>query len=303
MPAPKHRSIPLAVALLISVVFGSASALAASWSVFADVVTDDDSTICKFEITIDMYMASEREFENLDDSCSYSIKITGSLALEDIDVLRKLTKVLSANPRVKRPSDIQIDSPGGSIVAAVLIAQEIRTRDSPFYGLGSAVLADGKCYSSCVFIIAGSFRRHIFGEMGIHRPRFVGDEYSLMGYGSLQEAYSGLYGELKKFLSNTNIHPSLIDDMWMVPSSELQVLSEAQMTRYGLNNHDIILEEQRLLNIVAACGEQAPQIEKAFKQQVSSLCADSTGLINGDCYQTVLKRHPWGECDQKLYGW
>lgn len=275
---------------------------AASWSVWASVTDTDDSVICKFDMPIDAYLLSKNYFTKLDRDCIYDIKINGTLVPEDVTVLRRVVSFLKSNPTVRRPYEIVLDSSGGSIAASLAIAKEIRNPKSPLFKLGSRVLLNSKCYSSCVFIVAASFERHVYGSIGIHRPRFVGREYTTMGYSSLQKAYQGFYADLKDFFKAANIHPSLIDDMWSVPSNDLRILSEAELLRYGLNKDDMILEERRLMKLIEVCGENGPNLEKQFHTDLNAKCADYTGKIDSDCYERLLEVHPYGECDRKLYG-
>src|SRR5690606_4894651 len=64
--------------------------------------------------------------------------------------------------------NILLDSPGGDVEAAFEAGRIIRKHEAmvsvPLYG---------KCYSSCVFLIAGGVSRLILGDIGIHRPFFL----------------------------------------------------------------------------------------------------------------------------------
>ena len=126
-------------------------------------------------------------------------------------------------------------------------------RDS---GLASVDPGD-KCYSACVFILAGSYRRLVGGSVGIHRPYFIGDEYLQMGYTNLQQAYDGLYEQLSALFKQWNLSRLLIDDLFVVPSSELHVLTDRELSAYGLNSDDRVLDEEWNAKVRASCGEAA----------------------------------------------
>jgi hypothetical protein len=270
----------------------------ASWSVFA--IGPDDSPMCEFDKPINDFLSSRAYFSRLNKDCNYDLKIVGTLVPEDVTVLRRIVSFLKSNPTVKRPLEIMLNSPGGSVTAGLAIATEIRNPKSPLFKLGSTVVSKEKCYSSCVFIIAASFQKHVFGDIGIHRPRFVEQEYTTMGYGSLQKAYQGLYITLKDFFSAANIHPSLIDDMWSIPSNDIRILSEADLSKYRLNKDDMVMEEEGFLRIVEVCGENGPRLEKQFMKDLMAKCADRTGKISSDCFEALLKIHPYRECYRKL---
>jgi len=282
-------------------IFPFNNSFAASWSVFA-WASDPNGEICKFEMPIDLYLSSEHYFSQLRQKCIYGLQITGELKKNDIETLNKIVAFLNSNKKIKRPGEIILDSAGGSIATSLSIANEIRNPASPLYQLSAVVLRNAECHSSCVFILAASFRRYVYGEVGIHRPHFRGNEYLFMGYDTIQEAYRGLYKNLKEFFKNINIHPSLIDDMWFIPSNELKILTNTELEKYGLNKNDMILEEQRLMKLREICGNDAPAFEKHFKFELNQKCADEVGKIESECYLKLLDSYPeWKECQSKLY--
>lgn len=274
----------------------------AAWSLKAHVSNADDTTICKFDIPISALTGSYEYLSSLPAICGGTINIDGDLTLDDRKALAATEKFYISHPTAIKPDGISINSNGGSIVTALAIADSLRSPRSPLYSKGVAVLEGSNCLSSCVIVLAAGFSRSPWGAIGIHRPRFVGAEYSLLGYQDLNAAYRGLKDLFRQTFDSYNIHPGIVDEMWQVPSSEIRILNESELTRFGLNKSDAVSEEARLLSLTAKCGDEAPAIEKAFTQQVESRCADASGKMTGNCYIAVLKGHPWRACYEKQFG-
>jgi len=150
---------------------------------------------------------------------------------------------------------VYLGSKGGSVFAAINIARAIRTSAS-MRGAGSTTVKVDGCYSACVIVLAGSYRRSVFGPVGIHRPFFVGDEAEQMGYKNLKQAYDGLYLELTTLFKQWNLSKSLVDDMFAVASTDVHVLNEHELDSYGLSKDDWVLTEQNNAEVRATCGEE-----------------------------------------------
>ena len=162
---------------------------------------------------------------------------------------------------------VRLNSEGGSVVASIMMAKAIRA-SALMRDTGSTWIAPGKkCYSACVIVLGASYRRSVAGRVGIHRPYFVGDEYTQMGYKDLQHAYDGLYEELSALFKKWNLSRSLVDDMFAVPSTGARILTDEELSAYGLNKDDWVLTEEYNANVRAACGEEAAvkgSVEDAF---------------------------------------
>ena len=60
---------------------------------------------------------------------------------------------------------VRLDSLGGDVDTALSIGRIVRADKAAV-----AVLGDGRCLSSCVFVLAGGAIRYVAGPVGIHRP-------------------------------------------------------------------------------------------------------------------------------------
>jgi hypothetical protein len=113
--------------------------------------------------------------------CVHAIEISGTITIDDIGRLDSLSSFYRSNSEIDRPFSIHLDSPGGSVSAALAIAAEMRDSDSPLYQMGTFVGQRKQCLSSCTFILAAGFQRTVSGHVGIHRPRFLPGEFERMG--------------------------------------------------------------------------------------------------------------------------
>lgn len=277
-------------------------AQAASWS-FSNVVSN--RPLCDFDLSFDQYLESGtflRELKTEVGSCAHALKLSGEIDESDMQYLTRLISFYRSNPEVGVPMFIHLNSPGGSVSVALQIAHQIRSPSSPLYQLRGAVAQDANCLSSCVLILAATFDRSVFGKVGIHRPRFMPDEYEKMGYENLQAAYNGLYDELSRFFRNANIHPAFIDEMWAIPSVDIRILSDDELKFFRLDGADLVLEEQRTMDLIRVCGESGPEQKASFEDIVSGVCADSRGKIDSSCFNEIFDLHPYADCHRKLYG-
>lgn len=258
---------------------------------------------CKFEIPLATFISEENFFAELNPICrrGLSLNLSGEITLDDSDKLARLEAYLEKNALAPKPTSLSVDSPGGSVSVAMEIANAMRNPSSPVFGMGVIVPSPAKCYSSCVLLLAAGMQRSAAGEIGIHRPRFVAGEYQKMGYNDLQSAYEGVYDKLSGFFRKTNIHESLVQDMWNTPSDELHILSALELSQYRLNQTDLVVEERGILKITDACGEDGLKNMNAFHKILDSKCRNPrNNQLNFDCYSEELKKHPYLDCYQKL---
>ena len=101
---------------------------------------------------------------------------------------------------------IYLDSPGGDIYAAMIIGRHIR--GDPNHAV--YVNKDARCFSACIFVLAGGTQRFMDGRIGIHRP------YSVLpsnNYSENQKWYSRVATDAKSYFRDMNISEKLYDDM------------------------------------------------------------------------------------------
>lgn len=279
----------------------TSNALCATWR-FVNVLADNPR--CELDMSFYPYIAvaSSIHVVKKDTNCVHALVLSGPITLSDTENLAKLINFYRSNPDIRAPITIQLDSPGGSVSAALAIASEMRNPDSPMYQAGSFVGQHEQCLSSCVLILAAGFDRSVFGKVGIHRPRFLEGEFKEMGYETLQSAYIGLYEKISQFLAMANIHPSLIDAMWNVPSSDIRYLNREELLFFRLTGKDLVKQEEHTLRLIRVCGELGPSHERDFMAAVNARCTEMNGKIDGDCFYSILRDHPFGTCWWRMNG-
>lgn len=242
--------------MLISTLWFS-DANSAVWVSFAPFAQGDQ---CRWSLSVDQFWGyPNTERIGLQRACGMSILISGEITGDDAS---KFTKLMNWSNELYRRGKggvphVVLNSEGGSVFAAINIAKAIRASANMRRGAGDTMIpARAICYSACVIVLAGSYRRLVLGKVGIHRPFFVGNEYEQMGYKNLQQGYDRLYSELKTLFRRWNLSRSLVDDMFAVASTDVHILNDQELDSYGLGKDDWVLTEQKNAEVRAACGGQ-----------------------------------------------
>jgi len=143
---------------------------------------------------------------------------------------------------------LMLDSEGGDVAAAIEIGRLVRRWSDSV----AVVSLNSKCFSACVFVLAGALHRTVHGKVGIHRP--FGTAAKAGTYDTTQKDFRILEQSAKKFLQDVNIPASLFDEMMSVPPQKIRVLNEAELTRFGIGQNDPVYEELRDSRAALALG-------------------------------------------------
>jgi hypothetical protein len=225
-------------------------------------------------------------------SCSLTIHLNGEITPASMKQLRKVVEV-SESPQYRLFLLLDLNSDGGDVWEAISTGKFLRQHAPAFV---SSVGTQGHCYSSCVFLLASGWQRTVDGEVGIHRPYFTTERVQELGYDSLKKAYDAVFVQLKAFFADVNISERLLPDMWVIPSSEIRVLTDSELKDYGLSRHDAVLTEKRNADLRATCGDAAPIYQKDFMQNVIGRCGNSEGVIDTGCVNKLGGKHPYCRC-------
>lgn len=161
-------------------------------------------------------------------------KISGAITTHDLSELKHIAQDVSKGPR-STPL-FSLDSAGGDVVAAMEIGRLLRKIRAVV-----AIGTSAKCYSACVFILAGATQRVVYGKVGIHRPYSI--DTKVRDYSESQKEYHSLQRIAKSFLSEMNLPDQLYEAMVRTPSEKIRVLSDSELEAYGLNQTDPVEEE------------------------------------------------------------
>ena len=133
---------------------------------------------------------------------------------------------------------IWLDSPGGSVDAAILIGRNLRRARAI-----AAIGEKGNCLSACVFVLAGATQRVVGGIVGIHRPYDAGS--AIKTFDETQRDYTRLARDAKVFLAEMNLPEQLYEAMVRIPPEEMRRLEEHELATFGLNKVDPVYEDYR----------------------------------------------------------
>ncbi|BBE71998.1 PAN domain-containing protein [Oharaeibacter diazotrophicus] len=136
--------------------------------------------------------------------------ITGNAALD-------FRRALMAAPQAKL---VVLNSPGGSVSMALLIADDIHVR-----GLATLIPPGSQCYSACAYLFLAGRERVAEGRLGVHQ--ISADEPDLE---SAQIAISDIIDLLNTF--DTPIE--VLTVMFRTPSTSMHVFTPEEMAEYRI---------------------------------------------------------------------
>ena len=135
---------------------------------------------------------------------------------------------------------INLNSTGGDVEEAMKIGRYFKANEFK-------VTVGGICYSSCVFLLAGGVERNVIGlrNVGIHRAYFGSIDVSLSPT-QIKKIRDKLNSDLKAFLEEMDVNPSLIDAMNSYPPESMKILNDEELTSFRLNVKDANFEEKEV---------------------------------------------------------
>jgi ATP-dependent protease ClpP protease subunit len=196
--------------------------------------------------------------------------------LEEFDI-RSLPRSDRGNNR------IELDSPGGSVVAAMTMGRLLRQ-----YRMAAVVEPDGICLSSCVLVYAGAVVRLGYNKkalIGIHQPYFPvpGGQVDPE---TIRHAYTSMLASIRSYLAEMNVSQQLADEMLKTSPSEVRYLSGKEQQRFGLSVIDPVEQEVLSLQQAKELGLDRREFNRREALSVQKCPADA-GF--GNCYQHVMK--------------
>lgn len=171
--------------------------------------------------------------ECVGDCLAYSgfVVVKGDIVEGDLAVIKAL---YAAKPKsLPGKYATLLDSYGGNLHEAIKIAKWVR-RHAPYVSVGK----DKVCMSSCVLILAAGQYKFPDGKIGIHRPYLT--ERPVV---PLQQVMDTVLNSTREFLTSINIPQSLAEDMFSIPPEDIRILSKADLSKYRLDQTDIVANE------------------------------------------------------------
>lgn len=119
------------------------------------------------------------------------------------------------------PKLLVLNSPGGLVPIALLIADDVHQR-----ALSTLIPEGAQCYSACSFVFLAGRERAAEGELGVHQ--ISSDAPDIEG---AQLAISDIIDVLNRFDTPTEV----LTIMFRTPASQMYVFSSAEVRDYGIN--------------------------------------------------------------------
>lgn len=170
-----------------------------------------------------------------------SISLTGEIKPDDDRVFARLTK--SA-----KQIFLNLESPGGDIDTAMAIGSIVRKKE------GSVAAA--ACNSSCVLIFAAGVTRTgptMIDQpvVGVHRMFFAELQPGLTA-SQVKEKYDAQLNRVRSYLVKMNVAPELLSFMQSIEPGDMHILTQKELSLYGLGTQDVIYTER----LIAARAEE-----------------------------------------------
>jgi hypothetical protein len=207
-----------------------------------------------------------------------TVGVFGTISANDSDVLSKaVSEVPDADVRIAI-----LASDGGDLRAAMQMGRILRS-----HGF-NAVISDGQsCLSACVFLLAASIGKTVNGNVGIHRPYFVGGSS-----GSVAEEIQQMKDLSAAYFREMNIPDRLAEDMFSVDPAKIRILSPRELEDYRLNAKDFVAQETDIVRMMHDFGLSRAEYE-AFRADHDYYCRVFKGQHKRmqECVTGVAERH------------
>jgi hypothetical protein len=189
---------------------------------------------------------------------------------------------------------VELNSPGGSVDAAMKIGRILR-KEGPIVDVKKSSL----CLSACVLILAGGTTRGLDGTIGIHRPYFEVPSGDVSAE-TIKSNYQRVLQSIRAYLKEMNVVETLADDMLRTNPEHMHVLSENELTQYGLTEGDPVALEAMEIQEAKALGLDRKEYMRR-KLLVENSCGGSIPSY-ADCRRNILKSGNVPQVDFSQYG-
>jgi hypothetical protein len=209
-----------------------------------------------------------------------------------LDELHKVADVLK---KPVHPFSVVLDSPGGSISAAMKIGR-LLGRET----MGATIALkrppdEGLCASACVLIYAGATHRSFneyFSKLGIHRPYLEVPPLET-STDRIQEVYRQTLQDVRAYMREMNVSERLAEAMFRIEPEKVRFLTEKAAEDYGLTAWDPVYNEMADVEEARKLGLKRQVFMERRKQALSG-CSWLRTSINEpidrwlNCYDGVM---------------
>ena len=187
-------------------------------------------------------------------SCSLIAHVRGEIDKATVDELMRLDNETRLQASTKKmpvtKAIIYLDSPGGSVSAAVALGRHFRSQR-----FLAVVPADAKCLSACVLVLAGATNRGIYpdAKVGIHRP-YLEVPQQQISRDAISALYQRMLQDIRSYFREMNVSEQLADAMLRVEPENMRLLNKTELESYGLTQRDPIDREVEELKAAQQLG-------------------------------------------------
>lgn len=183
---------------------------------------------------------------------SAHIYISGEITSRDIQALKTIIINQGYNNQNEGQPIVVLNSPGGSVPAALEMGRLLRK-----YLFMTVVDGGASCSSACVFLLAGGVSRNLFldGKIGLHRPRFDYQEYGELSKNQASAAYEKIKKDCTDYMMEMGISNQVFFDMLQTASQSINFVDRNYGKATGLIGSDPAWEEWVRAKSVKSQGE------------------------------------------------
>ncbi len=147
------------------------------------------------------------------------LMMNGAIEPDDPDRLRAYLDTLDTVP-----ATVAINSPGGSVDAALQIGAALRAQ-----GLNTVILPGMACLSACPYMLAGGVERRVSqtGAVGLHQHYYETPGYIPVFF-AVENIQRG-QGETMRYLIEMGVDPGVMVHGLSTPPDEIYVLVESEL--------------------------------------------------------------------------
>jgi hypothetical protein len=217
--------------------------------------------------------------------CNLVLQINGEITEATVSQLEgfidKTRRKADATKSAFSLFSVELNSPGGSVDAAMAIGRIMRKNEA-----GTFVNRGAICFSSCVLILAGGSFRSFEGKIGIHRPYFPVPSGDVSAE-SIKATYQKTLQDLRTYLREMNVVEGLADAMLRVEPENLRLLGEPELANYGITPVDPIAREA--YDLQAAKSNGVDRQEYMRRQLLAETRCGGPTSMGSNCYRSILK--------------
>ncbi len=208
------------------------------------------------------------------------ITLSGQIQQEDLKHFIGFTRLAREERLYGGLYHVRLESIGGDVETALAMGRILRLDKARV-----VVLREGKCFSSCVLVLAGGVGRYVEGPVGIHRPYTPVD--SRVTASSQKQHYERLEKDVKAYLRAMNIPAELYDHMIRIPPEQVKILTNDELQRYGLSEDDPYEDAARVAAVAKHLGITAKELIRR-QAKINSECTSSNSDDRGRCHDRIL---------------